>query len=157
MNHIFDLLRIDFIYKCRHFEDKGHWWTFAKKREVRRWVLTLITGFICGVVALFVTFFTKILTHFKFHVFHGLIEKEKSGEIVYGAGFFFLLCCNCLFVIVAWVTVYVEPLAGGSGISIIQTALCMCLCGFYLNSMNPKLLNYHITTLLPFFQRYRNT
>ena len=28
----------------RHFEDKGHWWTFAKKREVRRWVLTLITG-----------------------------------------------------------------------------------------------------------------
>lgn len=32
------------LYLTRHFEDKGHWWTFAKKREVRRWVLTLITG-----------------------------------------------------------------------------------------------------------------
>lgn len=37
----------------RHFEDKGHWWTFAKKREVRRWVLTLITGLLFKRVLIF--------------------------------------------------------------------------------------------------------
>jgi hypothetical protein len=61
------------------------------------------------------TFFTKSLTHFKFNVFHGLLEKEKTGELLYGAAFMFLLCCNCLFVIIAWMTVYIEPLAAGSG------------------------------------------
>lgn len=101
----------------RHFEDKGHWWTFAKKREVRRWLLTLITGFICGCVAIFVAFFTKTLTRYKFRVFYELLEKEKTGEIIYGAAFMFLTCCNCLFIIVAWSTVYIEPLAAGSGLS----------------------------------------
>ena len=99
----------------RHFEDKGHWWTFAKKREVRRWLLTLITGFICGCVAIFVAFFTKTLTRYKFRVFYELLEKEKTGEIIYGAAFMFLTCCNCLFIIVAWSMVYIEPLAAGSG------------------------------------------
>ena len=64
------------IIYTRHFEDKGHWWTFAKKREVRRWFLTLMTGFFCGVVALFVTFFTKLITKFKFRVFYELLERS---------------------------------------------------------------------------------
>ena len=34
----------------RHFEDKGHWWTFAKRREVRRWFLTLTTGSILSLL-----------------------------------------------------------------------------------------------------------
>lgn len=42
-----------FLNLIRHFEDKGHWWTFAKKREVRRWVLTLITGQLLTCILIF--------------------------------------------------------------------------------------------------------
>ena len=73
-------------------------------------------GLICGVVALFVAFFTKTLSNFKFKVFHNLIEKEKTGEIMYGVAFLFFISCNCLFVVIAWMFVYIEPLAAGSGI-----------------------------------------
>lgn len=107
----------------RHFEDKGHWWTFAKNREVRRWVLTLITGFFCGLVALFVTFFTKIITKNKFLYFYTLLEKEKKGEIAHGAAFLFFFFSNILMATLAWVAVYFEPLAAGSGISEIKCFL----------------------------------
>lgn len=99
----------------RHFEDKGHWWTFSKKRDVRRWTLTLITGFLCGVVALLVTFFTKILTHKKFQVFNQLMESEKLGTTAPGVAFVFLLLCNLVFALIAWLMVLIEPLASGSG------------------------------------------
>ena len=99
----------------RHFEDKGHWWTFAKKREVRRWTLTLITGLFCGALAVFITFGTKLITKFKFDVFYGLLEKEKGGEVYYGASFVFLFASNLMLGYAAFLTVYVEPLAAGSG------------------------------------------
>ena len=68
-------------------------------------------------------FFTKTLSNFKFKVFHNLIEKEKTGEIVYGVAFLFFISCNCLFVVIAWLFVYIEPLAAGSGIPEIKCFL----------------------------------
>ena len=100
----------------RHFEDKGHWWTFNKTREVRRWILTLLTGFITGFVALFVTFFTKSLTRAKYLHFGALVAKERDLEVPFGTAFCFLLACNFCFAWVAFLTVYAEPLASGSGI-----------------------------------------
>ena len=68
-------------------------------------------------------FFTKTLSNFKFKVFHNLIEKEKTGVVVYGVAFLFFISCNCLFVVIAWLFVYIEPLAAGSGIPEIKCFL----------------------------------
>lgn len=100
----------------RHFEDKGQWWTFDKIREVRRWVLTLLTGFFTGFVALFVTFFTKMLTRVKLQKFEALIAMERELLVPYGTAFVFLLGCNLAFALVAFWAVYMEPMASGSGI-----------------------------------------
>ena len=35
---------------------------------------------------------------------------------MYGVAFLFFISCNCLFVVIAWMFVYIEPLAAGSGI-----------------------------------------
>ena len=75
----------------RHFEDKGQWWTFSKYREVRKWTSTLLTGFWIGVVALFVSYFTKLITGFKYESFRYMIEMEKDGSLMYGVGFLFLI------------------------------------------------------------------
>jgi H+/Cl- antiporter ClcA len=99
----------------RHFEDKGHWWTFGRKTDALRWVLTLVTGFFCGVAALFVTNFTKFLSAWKFSQFHTFLEQEKDGSSPFGTSFLFLFLINLLFTSVAYWTVYMEPLAAGSG------------------------------------------
>ena len=61
------------------------------------------------------TFFTKVITKFKFRVFNEIIEKEKLGIVSHGSAFTFFFLCNVVYVIIAWSMVYVEPLAAGSG------------------------------------------
>lgn len=100
----------------RHIEDTGSWFTFSKKRGIKRWVLTLITGLICGTVATFVTFFTKVLTSTKFRLVLAALEKEKLQEWPFGSAFAVLCACNLVFGFCAWLAVYLEPLAAGSGI-----------------------------------------
>jgi len=104
-------------FNFRHYEDKdkGHWLTFSRKSDLLRWSLTFITGLLCGLVALFVSYFTKILTNYKFATFNSLIESEKSLEIPYGSAYLFFFLCNLLFGFVAWIMVSIEPLASGSG------------------------------------------
>ena len=82
-----------------------------------------MTGFFCGLVALFVTFFTKIITKAKYNIFSSLIQKEKSGDVLYGTAFAFLLLVNVAFAFIAWYAVYIEPLAAGSGIPEIKCFL----------------------------------
>lgn len=116
----------------RHFEDKGRWWTFSKTREVRRWGLTFLTGFWIGAVALFVAYFTKLLTGYKFDTFNWLIEQEKAGEYAYGSAFLFLTVYNIVLAIGAYFSVVLEPLAGGSGIPEVKC---------FLNGLNiPRLV-----------------
>lgn len=100
----------------RHFEDRGKFWTFNKTREVRRWTLTLLTGFCTGAVALFVTFFTKMVSKAKLEHFKLLIDQEKAGLAPVGSALVFLLCSNLALAYLAFITVYMEPLAAGSGI-----------------------------------------
>lgn len=102
-------------YCCRHYEGDGHWLTFSRKSDLLRWSLTFITGMLCGVVALLVSYLTKILTSYKFSTFNSLIESEKSLKIPYGSAYLFVFLCNLLFGFVAWAMVSIEPLASGSG------------------------------------------
>jgi H+/Cl- antiporter ClcA len=80
-----------------------------------RWSLTLVTGFFCGLVALSVAFCTRLLSRYKFHTFHQLIEKEKTNDLPFGSAYLFLFGINLAFGLIAWLTVYFEPLAAGSG------------------------------------------
>jgi chloride channel 7 len=100
----------------RHFDDKGKWWTFARKSDMKRWALTFVTGFWCGMMALAVSFCTKVLSRYKFDTFHALVEKEKDNELPFGTAYAFLFVINAAFGLVAWTMVVTEPLAAGSGI-----------------------------------------
>ena len=110
----------------RHSQDRGNWWTFAKKREVRRWWLTLVTGINCGLVAMFVTVCTRSVTSAKLEYFSGLIEQEKAEIVPYGAALCALWIMNIIFISIAWFCVYLEPLASGSGIPEIKCFLNGC-------------------------------
>ena len=117
----------------RHFEDKGQWWTFSKYREVRKWTSTLLTGFWIGVVALFVSYFTKLITGFKYESFRYMIEMEKDGSLMYGVGFLFLIVYNIGCALIAHLFVRLEPLAAGSGIPEVKC---------FLNGLNiPRIVN----------------
>lgn len=74
-----------------------------------------MTGILCGAVAMFVTYYTKKLTNFKYKTFNILLEWEKSGDLAFGLAFLFLFAINILFGFVAWFAVYIEPLSAGSG------------------------------------------
>eukprot|EP01032_Pedospumella_encystans_P012074 gene12074-13992_t len=118
----------------RHFEDKGNWWTFARQSDITRWFLTLITGLFCGIVALAVTYGTKLLTTYKFRTFNQLLEKEKNEELPFGSAYAFLFAMNIIFGVVAWTTVFIEPLAAGSGIPEVKC---------YLNGVDiPRLVRF---------------
>ena len=109
----------------RHADDLGQWWTIARVREVRRWSLTLFTGFWVGVAALFVTYFTRFFTNYKYRTFNAMIDKEKDGVLPFGSAFLFLLGCNLLYATLAWLAVYMEPLATGSGIPEIKVCVAV--------------------------------
>ena len=118
----------------RHFEDRWRFWTFDKQRVTIRWWMTMLTGITCGLVALFVTYFTKLFTGFKFQVFHDLIEKEKINEYSFGTSFLVLWIFNTMFAIIAWSFCYAESLASGSGIPEIKC---------FLNGLNiPRLVDF---------------
>jgi H+/Cl- antiporter ClcA len=75
---------------------------------------------------------TMVLTSYKLNYFYNLIEREKNSSLPMGTSFLFLIWTNIAFVTVAWVTVYIEPLAGGSGIPEIKC---------FLNGLNiPRLV-----------------
>ncbi len=117
----------------RHSDDLGQWWTFARVLEVRRWSSTLLTGFWVGVCALFVTYFTRFLTNYKYHTFNAMVDREKGGSWPFGSAFLFLLGCNLCFATLAWVAVHIEPLAAGSGIPEIKVcAACNSVCCIYI-------------------------
>jgi chloride channel 7 len=81
-----------------------------------QWFLTVLTGLGCGALALIVSLGTRALTMSKLRLFHAIIENEKSGSAFNGAAFMFLLMANQLLASLAWGVVYLEPVAGGSGI-----------------------------------------
>jgi chloride channel 7 len=102
-----------------------------------QWFLTFAIGATCGVVALVVSYGSKYLTSWKFRIFNELVEREKSGQVMAGAAFLSLLGINVVLASMAWLVVYGEPMAGGSGIPEVKC---------YLNGLGiPRLL--HTKTL----------
>lgn len=83
-------------------------------------------------MALVVAFCTKILSRYKFHTFHHLIEQEKQNNLPFGTAFGFLFVINLLLGLIAWLMVFCEPLAAGSGtqhpqlIAIVQLTSTVC-------------------------------
>ena len=65
----------------------------------------------------------RFVTQAKFELFHLLIEQEKNELVPYGTALSAMLACNLAFILVAWYTVYLEPLAAGSGIPEIKCFL----------------------------------
>ena len=127
------------IVLYRHFEGKGRWLSIDQRAEIMRWALTLVIGILCGLVALFVTFATKLLSSWKYSYFNHLIEKEKFNELPFGIAFLFLLFTNLLFAFLSVLTVFIEPSVAGSGIPEVKC---------YLNGLNiPGLIKFSTMVL----------
>ena len=45
-----------------YFRDRNIYWTSSKRRSAKRWILTFIIGFLTALLALFITYCTKV-TH----------------------------------------------------------------------------------------------
>jgi chloride channel 7 len=100
----------------RHSEDKGKWWSFSRVLEMRRWILTLLTGLAIGLCALLIAYFTRLITGYKFAVFNDMIEREKTGGLRKGSAFVFLTLYNMACAALAHLVVWIEPISVGSGI-----------------------------------------
>jgi H+/Cl- antiporter ClcA len=77
---------------------------------------------------------TKFVTTYKNRIFHQLLVYEKESSLPFGTSFAFLFGCNFLFGFLAWLSVFAEPLAAGSGIPEIKC---------YLNGLDiPNLVSF---------------
>ena len=57
------------------------WWTASNRTELMRWLLTFITGVLCGLAALLVTVATVAISSNKYKIFTLLIDKEVEKSM----------------------------------------------------------------------------
>ena len=107
----------------RFYASKGVWLTHLRKRMLLRWSSIITMGILTGIVAYLITAATTLLTEFKFSWFFYLMDAEKEGDVPNGAASSFLILINLLYGFLAWLSVYIEPLAAGSGIPEIKCFL----------------------------------
>ncbi|RQM16534.1 hypothetical protein DD237_001035 [Peronospora effusa] len=89
-----------------------------------RWFLTLITGVITALVAVFMLYFTTLLLSLKQHLLEYTIQHELAKNVLFGTTFWSIVAFNLgLVAIAATVTSFGEPVAAGSGISEVKTTL----------------------------------
>jgi hypothetical protein len=77
--------------------------------------ILLRAGVMTGAVAVLIAYFTKSITSYKMSIFYSLIQREIGGELAFGSAFLYLLAFNVGLGVLAWLTVFVEPLSAGSG------------------------------------------
>jgi chloride channel 7 len=133
-----------------HFMNRGQWWTTGKKRALKRWVLTFLVGVIQALVAAICNFSSRSLSKWKFEYVYGLLNPQEeaiatravdddlSGEMeddattgAYpengpkgGISAFWAYCLfQTLFAAIGSMFVWIEPVAGGSGIPEIKCFL----------------------------------
>ena len=127
-----------------HFSNRGHWWTTSKKRALKRWVLTFFIGVVQALVAAACNFSSKSLSRHKFQSVYALLaasskadeesssvtddlfqvddepsrqdDAEQSASGFGGSAFLAFLFYQTLFAAIASIFVWIEPVAGGSGI-----------------------------------------
>lgn len=116
------------------FGSRGDWWDYDSKRVFRKWIQTFLVGLLTGLVAVFIGFCTKSLSHKKFEILYELIEDERKEKIRFGSAFCFYLFYNLICVSIAWFTVYLAPHAAGSGIPEVKC---------FLNGLNVNVLDLH--------------
>lgn len=86
-----------------------------------RWFLTLLTGVITALTAVFLLYWTKLLISIKHHLLEYTIEHEFSKSVLFGTAFWSIVGFNALLVIIAaTITIYGEPVAAGSGTFVFQ-------------------------------------
>ncbi|CAI5736493.1 unnamed protein product [Hyaloperonospora brassicae] len=104
-------------YKYRNGQEKN-------RLIYARWFLTLATGVITALVAVFLLYFTTLLTSIKHHVIESTIRHELTKHVLFGTTFWSFVAFNLVLVaIAATVTSFGEPVAAGSGISEVKTTL----------------------------------
>lgn len=97
---------------------------FFRSRTFFRWVLTVVIAITVGATAVFVTYCTRWLFHWKFMALTALIEKEREGSAAFGSALAgWLAICLSLVIISASMTAWIEPGASGSGICEIKSIL----------------------------------
>ena len=81
-----------------------------------RWFLTLVTGVITALVAVFMLYFTTLLLSLKQHLLEYMIQRELAKSVLFGTTFWCIVAFNLgLVAIAATVTSFGEPVAAGSG------------------------------------------
>ncbi|RLN51247.1 hypothetical protein BBJ28_00015669, partial [Nothophytophthora sp. Chile5] len=89
-----------------------------------RWFLTMLTGVITALVAVFMLYFTTLLMSLKQHLLEYTIQHELAQHVLFGTTFWAIVGFNlALVAIAATVTSFGEPVAAGSGISEVKTTL----------------------------------
>jgi chloride channel 7 len=102
----------------RFFQDRGHWWTSARRTTAWKWVLVILIGILVGSVGAFVQIFTEILTSWRFNAVTRLINNDN-----WGGAFFLYQAISILLGGVAALLCWFVPQAAGSGIPEIKAFL----------------------------------
>ncbi len=71
------------------------------------------------------TFFTKVLTQYKFLAFNRLIESEKHEQYGSGSAFLYYFIYNFICCSISVAITSIEPLSSGSGKSILSDIICI--------------------------------
>lgn len=81
-----------------------------------RWFLTLLTGVVTALTAVFLLYCVTILMSLKQHLLEYSIHHELEKNVLFGTAFWSIVAFNAVLVIVAVTfTVFGEPVAAGSG------------------------------------------
>lgn len=81
-----------------------------------RWFLTLLTGVVTALTAVFLLYCTTLLMSLKKHLLEYSIHHELEKNVPFGTAFWSIVAFNAgLVVIAATITVFYEPVAAGSG------------------------------------------
>jgi chloride channel 7 len=102
----------------RFFQDRGYWWTTARKRTAWKWILVILIGILVGAFGAFVQYFTEILTKWRFETANSLIDQGN-----WSGAYFSYLAISLLLGTTAGVLCWLVPLAAGSGIPEIKSFL----------------------------------
>lgn len=98
--------------------DKKSFWA----QEVVRWLVTGAIGVLTGLVAVFIDYFVRLLTKWKFDTLNkSLVECTPRGCLA--VSLLILMAFNAVFCLVAGILCAIEPVAAGSGIPEIKCYL----------------------------------
>ena len=97
---------------------------YYKLRALLRWVLNLSIGIVVACLAVAITFTTHRMVSWRFSVVNALIDSSRGGTAEWALPFLAFLGTALLLGLCATLpVVFVEPVAGGSGIPEVKSIL----------------------------------